>query len=99
MLLHIVLLKFKPHVSAAMIQEFRRELEGLLGVVPSLRSVEVSLTTPPSSEPFHLALRTTFDDWAGYMQYRTHPQHEQLNIRLKEATEQRACVDQLDQKQ
>lgn len=67
-------------------------LEALLGIVPSLRSMEVGINCNPA-EKFDLALISTFDDLDGLNAYAVHPDHLAVGKRIRAMLDVRACND------
>lgn len=67
-------------------------LEALMGVVPSLRSMEVGINCN-AAEKFDLALVSTFDDMAGLEAYAVHPDHVAVGKRIRAILDARACTD------
>lgn len=96
MIKHVLLFKLREMESAeakqAVMQEIKRRLEGLVGVVPSIRSMEVGLNQNPR-ETFDIALTTTHDDWDGLFAYRDHPAHVEVAKFIGEHRESRSCAD------
>lgn len=73
MVRHVVCQKFSNRADA---EEAAGMLRALLGVVPTLRNMEVGLNELPSERAFDLVLIATFDDFAGLHAYDAHPAHE-----------------------
>ena len=70
---HIVCQKFADKKDAVVAAEM---LRGLLGQVPTLKSMEVGLDDKGSERSYDLVLIATFDDEAGLLAYDKHPKHE-----------------------
>ena len=68
-------------------------LDGLVGVVPSLRSMVVGVNVVASPRAHTLALIATFDDLAGLEAYQVHPAHEEVAGALRAASSSIAAVD------
>ena len=96
MIKHIVIFTFKSfecHAERhAAIQEIKNELEALLGVVPSLKEIEVGINCNPK-EGNDLVLTTLFDDMAGLNAYAVHPAHQAVASKIGAIKIARACVD------
>lgn len=96
MIKHIVLFKLRddiaPEVKAERLPDLQRQLMDLMGVVPSLRSMEVGINSNPA-EKFDLALVSTFDDMAGLEAYATDPRHVAVGKQIRELLDSRACTD------
>ncbi len=69
---HVVCQKFANKEDAV---EAAGMLRGLLGVVPTLRSIEVGVNELTSERSFDLVAIATFDDIAGLHAYDEHPAH------------------------
>ena len=92
MITHIVTFKFTDR-SAAHLTECKAKLDGLLGVVPSLRSMVVGINVVESPRAHDLGLIATFDDLDGLQAYQVHPAHEAVATYLRSASETIAAVD------
>lgn len=96
MIKHIVLFKMRDDIEEGVkdveLSAIKVELEGLLGRVPSLRSMEVGLNCN-SSEKYDLALVSTFDDMAGLEAYAVHPDHVAVGKKIRAMLDMRACTD------
>ena len=97
MIKHIVLFQLKPFASQeeklAKMQEIKSGLEGLMGVVKELKSMEVGLNCNPADGQYDMALVSTFDTMEGLHAYANHPQHVAVAKMVAEARQSRACVD------
>lgn len=96
MIKHIVLFKMRDDIDAQQketeLEVIKAGLEALLGVVPSLRSMEVGINCNPA-EKFDLALISTFDDLEGLNAYAVHPDHVAVGKRIRAMLDVRACND------
>lgn len=96
MIKHIVLFKMRDDIDASQketeLQVIKAGLEALLGIVPSLRSMEVGINCNPA-EKFDLALISTFDDLEGLNAYAVHPDHLAVGKRIRAILDVRACND------
>ncbi|MCQ2203022.1 MAG: Dabb family protein [Bacteroidales bacterium] len=96
MIKHIVLFKMRDDIDAQQketeLKVIKAGLEALLGVVPTLRSMEVGLNCNPA-EKFDLALISTFDDLDGLNAYAVHPDHVAVGKRIRAMLDVRACND------
>jgi hypothetical protein len=68
-------------------------LDGLLGKVPSLRSMTVGVNVVDSPRAHSLALIATFDDLDGLQAYQVHPDHEEVAGYLRASSSVIAAVD------
>lgn len=96
MVKHIVMWSFKEEVSeqertlaSARIKE---GLEGLVGVVPGLKSAYV-VTDPISSSSHDLCLITEFGTAEELKAYATNPDHVKVATFVRSVTCNRACMD------
>lgn len=96
MIKHIVMMRLKE-VSATekqeQLQHIKSILEALLGVVPSLKAMEVGLNFSTRPTAFDLVLVSLFDDEAGLKAYATHPEHVKVLDYLKGKLETTAVTD------
>jgi hypothetical protein len=89
---HIVTFKFTDR-SASHLAECKAKLDGLLAVVPSLRTMVAGINVVESTRAHDLGLIATFDDLAGLQAYQVHPAHEEVAAYLRSAAETIAAVD------
>jgi len=68
-------------------------LDGLLGQVPTLRSMVVGINVVASPRAHDLALIATYDDLDGLQAYQVHPAHEEVAAYLRASSETIASVD------
>ncbi len=96
MIKHIVLFKLRDDVEAGVkasrLPSIRSQFLALMGVIPSLRGIEIGLNVNPK-EKFDLALVATFDDLAGLAAYATDPRHVAVAKQVGEMLDVRACTD------
>lgn len=90
MIRHVVLLRFTEPADAA---EAKRRLDGLVGQVPSLRSLDAGLDVLRTEPSYDLALLTTHDDLAGLAAYQDHPAHQDFLAWVRPRLAGRAVVD------
>lgn len=90
MVKHIVMQKFLNKADAA---QAKNMLDALMGVVPSLRSMEVGVNELPGERAFDLVLIATFDDMQGLHAYDEHPAHAAVRAFIKPRRSQSASVD------
>lgn len=94
MIVHVVLMKFKPDNKAANMSEACARLRGMLGRVPTLRELEVGPHAEASSaRSLDVALVTRFDDLAGLRAYAEHPVHVGVKDFLGQVLESSYVVD------
>lgn len=96
MIKHIVLFQMKkdvePRVLETELATIKVRFGALLGIVPTLRSIEIGINCNPS-ESYNLSLEATFDDLEGLNAYAVHPDHQSVVKRVKAILNSRACVD------
>jgi hypothetical protein len=89
---HIVTFKFTDP-DAADLAEGKAKLDGLVGTVPTLRSMLVGVNVVDSPRAHDLALIATFDDLDGLEAYRVHPDHEAAAAWLRARSSSIVSVD------
>lgn len=71
----------------------KEQLEGLYGVVPTLKSVTVH-TSPLATSNCDMMLETVFDHVAGLAEYTAHPVHKAVAQEyIRPYIAQRVCID------
>jgi len=74
--------------------KFKALLEGLVGNVPTLETLEVGVKGENSPEDNQdIVLTTTHKDWEGLKAYATHPNHLKVVEFAKKVVASRAAVD------
>lgn len=92
MITHIVTFKFTD-ASPEHLAHCKGLLDGLVGKVPSLRSMVVGINVVASPRAHDLGLIATFDDLDGLQAYQVHPDHEQVATYLRSKASAIAAVD------
>ena len=92
MITHIVTFKLTDR-SAEHLAHCKGLLDGLVGKVPSLRSMVVGVNVVESPRAHDLGLIATFDDLAGLEAYQVHPDHQEVAGYLRSASSAIAAVD------
>lgn len=96
MIKHIVMMRLKK-VGASekqeQLQHIKSILEDLLGVVPSLKAMEVGLNFSDRDTAFDLVLVSLFEDKEGLREYAIHPEHIKVLDYLKGKLETTAVTD------
>ena len=90
MIRHTVLLRFTDAGDAT---EAKTLLDGLLGAVPELLSMQVDLDVLRTEASWDLALVSTHADLEGLKAYQVHPAHVAFLEWMRPRLAQRACVD------
>lgn len=92
MITHILTFKFTDR-SDQHLASCKAKLDGLVGVVPSLRTMVVGINVVESPRAHDLGLIATFDDLEGLQAYQVHPAHEEVAAYLRSVAETIAAVD------
>ncbi len=92
MITHIVTFKFEDR-SPEHLDHCKALLEGLVGQVPSLRTMLVGINVVDSPRAHDLALVATYDDLDGLEAYQVHPAHHEVATYLRSKSESIASVD------
>lgn len=90
MIKHVVCQKFKEKADAETAAQMLREL---VGVVPTLRSMEVGLDFMGSERSYDLVLIAQFDDEEGLAAYDVHPAHQRVRDFIKAHRTHTVSVD------
>ena len=99
MVRHVVWWEMKPEANGKSGLEnaeiIKMALQGLLGQIPSLRTLEVSTEfVPGTTESVNLILSSTHDDAAGLKAYAEDPRHVRIAVELvKPAVSSRRAID------
>jgi antibiotic biosynthesis monooxygenase (ABM) superfamily enzyme len=70
-------------------------LEGLMGSVPSLKSMEVGVNFSKEDRSMDLSIITSFDNIDGLKEYANHPEHLKVVEFIKEVTNSSKVSDYL----
>lgn len=87
---HIIFFKFKDKEYAKQVKPM---LEGLVGKVPSLRSMEVGIDDLETYRSWHMSLIATFDDLKGFEEYDVHPDHLKVREFVQTVRTDSAAID------
>ena len=90
MIKHVVCHKYKDKAEAEKIAPM---LNSLMGVVPSLRSMETGIDFMDSKRAYHLVFIATFDDRAGLDAYAVDPAHMKVKEYIHSVLESSVSVD------
>lgn len=98
MIRHIVMFKFHEEADGRAKAEnlaiAKDMLEKLMGVVPTLRSMEVRLNDPAASaDNYDLMLTAEYDDMDGLKAYVVHPAHKAVGEFMGKVRISRASID------
>jgi hypothetical protein len=72
---HVVLLHLVPDRAAGAVDAIVEALRALPARIPELRSYEVAVDAGLDGSNADIVVLATFDDEAGFVAYRDHPQH------------------------
>ncbi len=90
MIKHVVCHKYRDKAEAPVIAA---KLNGLMGRVPSLRSMETGVNILDSARACDLVLIATFDDRAGLDAYAVDPAHVEVKTYIHKVLESSVSVD------
>ena len=93
MVVHIVMFAFKEENKEENIQRAAAMLNGLMGVVPTLKSMEVGHNFSPETRAMDLSIITSFDDKEGLEAYAEHPEHLKVVEFIKSVVLESKVVD------
>ena len=97
MIKHIVMIRLKDSVSAEAksgnARKLKEAIEGLMGKIPELASMEVGLNLSTKPSAYDLVLTSEFESVEALDMYRIHPEHQKVLELLYEVMEQTAVVD------
>jgi len=93
MIIHIVMFKFNETNKADNIASAAKMLNGLMGSVPTLKSMEVGVDFSQKERAMDLVITTTFDSKANLDAYAIHPEHLKVVEFIKATTEYSKVVD------
>ncbi|WP_144763393.1 Dabb family protein [Curtobacterium sp. 9128] len=77
----------------ASIDRIRALLHGLVGVVPSIRTLQVVENVAYPGKNQDVAVVATFDDVAGLDEYQVHPDHQAAAAEIRGLVTGRAAID------
>jgi len=93
MLVHIVMFKFKEENKKANIIQAKQMLENLMGVVPSLRSIDVGVNFVEADRAMDLSIITVFEGKVGLDAYDVHSEHLKVVRFIKSVVEYSKASD------
>ncbi len=97
MIKHIVMIRLKeagsPEEKLENGRRLKSSIEGLLGKIPELLSMEVGKNLSTKASAYDLVLTSTFDSLETLDTYRVHPEHQKVLELLYEVMESTAVVD------
>ena len=93
MTVHIVMFKFKDENKDANLKEAREQLNALVDLVPTLKSMEVGINFTVAERAFDLSIYSTFDTKEDLDAYAVHPAHLKVVEFIKSVTTESKVVD------
>ena len=97
MIKHIVMIRLKkagsPEEKRTNAQKLGSAIEGLMGKIPELLSMEVGMNLSTKASAYDLVLTSEFDSMETLETYRVHPEHQKVLEILYEVMESTAVVD------
>lgn len=97
MVRHVILWKLKELSSEeekkTVVENIKKNLEALVGVVPGLISLDINIE-PLASSNADVMLDSLLEDEAALKEYQTHPEHVKVaDTYVRPYTEVRMCMD------
>lgn len=93
MIVHIVFFKFKEEQKKENIKKAKELLLSLLGIVPTLKSIEVGENFANEDRAMDLSIITHFDSPDHLQIYAIHPEHLKVVDFIKQVVEYSKVVD------
>jgi hypothetical protein len=93
MLNHVVLMKFKPDVSDADIDNLEQALDNLPNVIVEIQMYEFGRDILRTERSYDFALVSLFSNQQALQRYQQHPAHVEVGSRLKALCEEIVTVD------
>ena len=93
MIVHIVLFQFREENKKANMIQAKQMLENLMGVVPSLRSMDVGMNFSEEERAMDLSIITAFESKEDLEAYAVHPEHLKVVDFIKTVVEYSKVVD------
>jgi len=97
MIRHIVMWKLHPEADGrdrtANILHIKGLLEGLVTLIPEIRSLEVGINVLPDAANSDLVLACEFDDLAALDRYARHPEHLKVAAQIAPLRSSRSAID------
>ncbi len=93
MTVHIVVFKFKEENRDANLKEAREQLNTLVDLVPTLKSMEVGINFTVAERAFDLSIYSTFNTKEDLDAYAIHPAHLKVVEFIKSVTTESKVVD------
>jgi hypothetical protein len=82
MIRHIVVFRWKPGTTSEQVSQIADELRTLPGRIPEIKAYHCGPDAGITPGVADFAVTADFDDEAGYVTYRDHPDHKEIIARL-----------------
>lgn len=82
MIRHVVAFTWKPEATAERIEQIATELRGLAKTIPAIKAYTCGPDAGLTPGTADFAVVADFDDEAGFVSYRDHPEHKEIIARL-----------------
>lgn len=84
MIRHIVLVRFRPDVTAGTIAAIFSDLDRIRALVPGIRAITAGRSESPEKieRGYMHGFVADFDDWAALQAYQDHPAHKAIGAAL-----------------
>ncbi len=96
MIKHVVMWKFKSGVAESEKLEMKRQLESLMGAVPTLTAISVGLDISRKDRSWDIVLYSEFKSMEDLKAYALHPKHLKVVEFVKTVVSEAAAVDMDD---
>lgn len=93
MITHVVMMKFKPEVTAEAIDELEALLDRLPDIIDEIQSYDFGRDVVRSARSYDFALVSVFANLDTLKHYQDHPEHQVVVRKLGSMCEQIAAVD------
>lgn len=78
MIRHVVLFSWKPEATAEQVEQIATELRKMAAGIPVIKAYAFGTDAGINQGNFDFAVTADFDDEAGYLTYRDHPDHRAI---------------------
>ncbi|WP_027622955.1 Dabb family protein [Clostridium lundense] len=96
MIKHIVMWKLRDFSEEEKLQhceKAKRDLEGLSGIIPELKAIEVGININKTPAAYDLVLYSEFENEEELNIYQSHPEHVKVGKFIKEIVQSRVVTD------
>lgn len=93
MIRHVVVFSWKPEATAEQVEQIATELRKLAATIPAIKAYACGPDAGFTQGNSDFAVTADFDDQAGFVSYRDHPEHRAIIQKyISPITAQRAAV-------